>query len=73
MHKIIGLGFINMAAEQTNSNLIPFNKDYFENTFLAQYKVSIDFYIENILKKLIDLPNLENFYNPESDKKKKME
>lgn len=71
MHKIIGLGFINMAAEQTNSNLIPFDKDYFENTFLEQYKVSIDFYVENILKKLVDLPNLENFYNPESDRKKR--
>ena len=35
MHKIIGLAFINMAAEQTNSSRIPFSKDYFEKVFFS--------------------------------------
>lgn len=71
IHKIIGLAFVKMAAEQTESNTVPFEKDYFENVFVKQYKVSIDFYIEQILRKLIDLPNLEKFYLPETDKKKR--
>lgn len=71
MHKIIGLSFIQMAAEQTQSDELPFDKQYFENIFINDYKVSIDFFIEKILKKLVDLPELENFYNPASDKKKR--
>ncbi|KFF02051.1 hypothetical protein [Chryseobacterium luteum] len=71
MHKIIGLSFIHMAAEQTQSSGLPFDKEYFENSFMNDYKVSIDFFIEKIIKKLIDMPDLENFYNPTSDKKKR--
>ena len=38
---------------------------------MEQYKVSIDFYIEQILRKLIEMPNLENFYDPKTDKRKR--
>ncbi len=72
MHKLIGLSFVNLAMEQTDSKKIKLSKEEFENNFVKNdFKTGIDFYVKEIIQKMVDLQNKEYFYKPETDPKKR--
>lgn len=72
LHKIIGLSMLNLAMEQVNSDVIKITKSEFENRFLnLDFKVSIDFFVKQIVSKMKGIQKMEYFFKPETDPKKR--
>lgn len=72
MHKLIGLSLVNLAMEQTDSTEIKLSKEDFENNFVKNdFKTGIDFFVKEIVQKMVEIKNKEYFYKPETDPKKR--
>lgn len=69
MHKLIGLSFIRLAMQQVETNTCPVTKTDFENIFMKDFYLSIDFFVNKIYANLINLSKIQYFYEPDSDPK----
>lgn len=69
-HKLFSLSLIKMTFDKEIESKFDLSLDEF-NKFNYDFCLSIDFFIENIWKKFIDIKKTEYFSNPESDPQKR--
>jgi len=68
-HKLFGFSLVQMAVNETEKEIAEFKLSDLENGLFKDFQISIDFFIEKIWKKLIDVKKKEYLYNPNSDPK----
>jgi hypothetical protein len=68
-HKLFGFSLVQMAVKETEKEIAEFKLSDLEGGFFKDFQISIDFFIENIWKKLIDVKKKEYLYRPNSDPK----
>ncbi len=70
-HKWWGLVFLSMAMQDKKIEKIKLTKEEFQHGFLNDFKVSIDFFVNHVWRKVADTKKVEYFYSPETDGKKR--
>ncbi len=69
-HKLFSLSLIKMTFDKDLESKFDLSIDEFLK-FNSDFCLSLDFFIENIWRKFIDIEKIEYFSNPESDPKKR--
>lgn len=69
-HKLFSLALIKMTFDKEKETEYKLNQNEYLK-FNSDFVLSIDFFIENIWKKFIDMEKIQYFSNPESDPKKR--
>jgi hypothetical protein len=68
-HDLFALSLINLNLSNNSKSNTPSKTEFIK--FKKDFKITIDFFIENIWKKFIDIEKIEYFSNPDSDPKKR--
>ncbi|MFA5528868.1 MAG: hypothetical protein WC996_09685 [Peptostreptococcales bacterium] len=66
LHKLYALALVKLTFDKEKINLADLTENQFKQ-FNSDFKLSIDFFIKEILKKLVDINKMEYFFLPDTD------